>query len=56
MEALTIIALAVVVPVILLPVAFVWYLNIGGVVATVREARKHKAAAGEKAIAKTATK
>ncbi len=56
MEALTIVALAVVIPVILLPVAFVWYLNIGGVFAAVREARKHRAAAREKAIAETATR
>ena len=52
MEALTIVALAVAIPIILLPVAFVWYLQIGGVVAAAREARKHKATAGEKAAAK----
>ena len=56
MEALTIVALAVVGPIILLPVAFVCHLQIGGVVAAVREAREHKAAAGEKAIAETATR
>ena len=34
-----IVALAIVIPVILLPVAFVWFLNIGGMIHAVREAR-----------------
>jgi hypothetical protein len=34
-----IVALVVAVPVILFPAAFVWYLNIGGIVQSVREAR-----------------
>ena len=37
-----IIALAVAMPVILFPAAFVWYLNIGGIVHAVREARTVK--------------
>jgi hypothetical protein len=51
MELTLIIALIVAIPVILFPVAFVWYLNIGGIVHAVREAR----AAREKkaALAKT---
>jgi hypothetical protein len=32
-----IVALVVAVPVVLLPVAFVWYLNAGGIVAVLRE-------------------
>jgi len=32
-------ALAVAVPVILFPAAFVWYINIGGIVKAVREAK-----------------
>jgi hypothetical protein len=43
-----IVALVVAIPVILFPAAFVWYLNIGGIVNTVREAkaaREKKAAA-----------
>ena len=43
-----IVALVVAIPVILFPVAFVWYLNIGGIVQAVREvkaAREKKAAA-----------
>ena len=42
MELTLIVALAVAIPVILLPAAFVWYLNIGGVVRAVREARAAK--------------
>jgi len=36
-------AIAVAAPVILLPVAFVWYLTIGGAVAAAKEARQQKA-------------
>ena len=39
MELTLIIALAVAIPVILFPAAFVWYLNVGGIVVAVREAR-----------------
>ena len=38
-----IVALIVAVPIILLPIAFVWYLNIGGVFAAMREARRKRA-------------
>ncbi len=34
-----IVALVVTIPVILFPAAFVWYLNIGGIVHAVREAK-----------------
>jgi hypothetical protein len=34
-----IVALVVAIPIVLFPAAFVWYLNIGGVVARVREVR-----------------
>ena len=44
MEWQVIVALAIAIPIILLPAAFVWYLNIGGVVQTVREARARKVA------------
>jgi hypothetical protein len=44
MNAVMIVALIVAVPVILFPAAFVWYLNIGGVVHAVREARAAKTA------------
>jgi hypothetical protein len=49
-----IVALVLAVPIILFPVAFVWYLNIGGIYAAVKEARKRRAAREEKmrAVAK----
>jgi len=43
MEWEFIVALVVAVPIILLPVAFIWYLNIGGVLAAMREARLKRA-------------
>ena len=45
-----IIALVVAIPVVLFPVAFVWYLNFGGIVHAIREA---KAAKAKEAAAKT---
>ena len=53
MEWQIILALVLAAPIILVPVAFVWYLNIGGIVAA-KEARKRKAAAEEKTTAVTA--
>ncbi len=44
MEGLVIVALVVAIPVILFPAAFVWYLNMGGVWAAVKEARAKRAA------------
>ncbi len=38
-----IVAMVVIIPVLLLPVAFVWYLNLGGIYAAVREARAKRA-------------
>ena len=38
-----VVALVVAIPIILLPVALVWYLNIGGIYAAVREARRKRA-------------
>jgi len=43
MEWQIIVALAVAIPVILFPAAFIWYLNIGGIVTAVREAMAAKA-------------
>ena len=40
MEWQFIVALVVMIPIILLPVAFVWYLNLGGILATLRKAKK----------------
>ena len=53
MEWQFIVMLVVMIPVILLPVAFVWYLNLGGVWAAMRKARKAKAAEKELASEKT---
>ena len=43
-----VIALVIAIPVILFPAAFVWYLNIGGLVQAAREARQAKAAHDKK--------
>jgi hypothetical protein len=45
MEGQVIVALAVAIPVILFPAAFVWYLSLGGVFAAAREARTRRVAA-----------
>ena len=44
MEITTMVALAVAVPVVLFPAAFVLYLNIGGVVTAIRKAAEKKTA------------
>ncbi len=43
MEWQIIVALVVAVPIILFPVLFVWYLNMGGILSTVREAKARRA-------------
>ncbi|MBM4443860.1 MAG: hypothetical protein FJ020_00980 [Chloroflexi bacterium] len=48
-----IVALVVAIPIVLLPVAFVWYLNIGGIYATIRAARRRRAARREREAAST---
>ncbi len=44
MEWQIVVALAVAVPVILFPAAFVWYLNLGGIYAAIKEARAKRVA------------
>jgi len=39
-----VIALVIAIPIILFPAAFVWYLNIGGIYAAIKEARERRAA------------
>jgi len=39
-----VVALVLAIPIVLFPVAFVWYLNIGGITVKLKEARKAKAA------------
>ncbi|MBA7706803.1 hypothetical protein ES703_115660 [subsurface metagenome] len=34
-----VVALIIAIPIILFPVAYVWYINIGGIVATIKDAR-----------------
>jgi hypothetical protein len=50
-----IVALIIAIPIILFPVAFVWFINIGGIYAAIKEAQKKRAALKEaaKAHAKT---
>lgn len=43
MQGLVILALVLMIPVILLPAAFVWYLNIGGIWAVWKESRAREA-------------
>ncbi len=43
-----IVALIIAIPVILFPVAFIWYLNIGGIYHAIQEARKRRVAHEEK--------
>ena len=38
------IALAIAIPIILFPAAFVWYLNIGGIYAAIKEAQERQVA------------
>ena len=49
MEWTYVAALAVAIPVILFPAAFVWYMNLGGIGAALREA-KAKRATEQKAV------
>ncbi|HEY79399.1 MAG TPA: solute carrier organic anion transporter [Dehalococcoidia bacterium] len=39
-----VVALVIAIPIVLFPAVFVWYLNIGGIVQAVREARQARAA------------
>ena len=48
MEGQVILAMVIAIPIVLLPAAFVWYLNIGGIHAALREAGKKRAARKEK--------
>ena len=43
MEWQFIVALVVMIPIVLVPVALVWYLNLGGIYAAVRKARRSRA-------------
>ena len=45
MDWQAIVALVIAIPVILFPAAFVWHLNIGGIMAALRKARERRAEA-----------
>ena len=49
MEWQIVVALIVAIPIILFPVAFIWYLNVGGIYAAVKAARARRAATKKKA-------
>lgn len=51
MEWQLIVALVIMVPVILVPVAFIWYLNFGGMRLLLRVVRRGKAGSKDKALA-----
>ncbi len=42
-----VVALVIAIPIILFPAAYIWYLNVGGIFAAVKEARARRAAAHE---------
>ena len=48
MQSEFIVALAIAIPLILFPAAFVWYLNVGGIYAAIKEAREKRAARKER--------
>lgn len=47
MEWQVILALVLGIPIILFPAAYVWYLNIGGIYAAIKEAQRKRAAREE---------
>ena len=49
MQSEFVIALVIAIPIILLPVALIWYLNAGGIYAIVKAAMKRRAAAKRRA-------
>ncbi|MFC1963871.1 hypothetical protein ACFLV1_00650 [Chloroflexota bacterium] len=48
-----VVALVIAIPIILFPAAYVWYLNIGGIVAAIKDARATRVAR-EKAVREAA--
>ena len=47
MQALFIIVLVIAIPIVLFPVAFVWYINIGVIYAAIKEAKRKRAEQAE---------
>lgn len=48
MEWQIIVALTLIIPVILLPVVFVWFLNFGGIYAVIKRVRERQATRGKR--------
>jgi len=44
-----VVALVLAIPILLFPVAYIWYINVGGIVAAIRE-RKARTAAEEQGV------
>ena len=55
MEWQVILALVLAIPLMLIPVALVWYINIGGIYIAIKEARARRAAAERKQVKKLVT-
>jgi len=53
MEWEFVVALALAIPIILFPAAFVWYLNIGGIYTAIKEARERRAVRRHKSMITT---
>ncbi len=53
MEWKFIIALVIAIPVVLFPVALVWFLNIGGIISAVKEIRARRKARAKASVAST---
>jgi len=56
MEWQIVVALVIAIPVILFPVAFIWYINVGGIYAAIKEARSRRVAQKRAAHEKEASK
>ena len=52
MDTMVVVALAIAIPIILFPVALVWYVNVGGIMTAVKEARRRRALAEDAAPVK----
>jgi hypothetical protein len=54
MEWQIIVALAIAIPIILFPVALIWYINIGGIYSAIKEARAQRATRKKRRVDKRA--
>ena len=51
MDGIMIVALLIAIPVILFPAAFIWYMNIGGIIHALREAKARQKEAAPAPVA-----